>query len=169
MPVSKQPKNLHSQMQGYIHLPGSQGYGNRADLLGVSLTRMAELDVSFIHTTGKAARTQGLHKEAGKSVKIREATKRKHHAKAGTSRYTYATLAHGTHGRLGDEAKEHIRMLADKACSHSSVQRSASVRNLKSELIVATVKGNALVLHAFASWPEKRISKGATCPHAGVG
>ena len=67
---------------------------------------MMELDVTFVHTTGMAWRTQGSHKEACKSVKIREAAKRKHHAKAGTSGYTYATLAHETHGRLGNEAKE---------------------------------------------------------------
>ena len=53
--------------------------------------------------------------EAGKSVKIREAMKREQHAKAGTSGYTYATLAHETHGRVGDEAKEQIKMLADEA------------------------------------------------------
>ena len=34
---------------------------------------------------------------------------------AGTSGYTYATLAHETHGRVGDEAKEQIKMLADEA------------------------------------------------------
>ena len=34
---------------------------------------------------------------------------------------------------------------ADEACSYSSVHRSAFVRNLKTELSVATVKGNALV------------------------
>ena len=110
MSVSKQPKNRHLQMQGNSPLPGSEGYGNRGDLLGVSLTRMVALVVTFVHTTGKAGRTQGAHKEAVKSVKIREATKRKHHAKAGTSGYTYATLAHETHGRLGDEAKEQIRI-----------------------------------------------------------
>ena len=85
MSVSKQPKNRHLQMQGNSPLPGSEGYGNRGDLLGVSLTRMVELVVTFVHTTGKAGRTQGAHKEAGKSVRIREATKRRHHAKAGTS------------------------------------------------------------------------------------
>ena len=87
-------------------MPGSQGYGNRGDLLGVSLPRMVELDVTFVHTTGTARRTQGAHKEAGKNFKITEDSKRKHHAKAGTSGYTYATLAHETHGRLGNEAKE---------------------------------------------------------------
>ena len=91
--------------------------------------------------------TQGAHKEADKSVKIREATKRNHHAK-GTSGYTYATLAHETHGRLGDEAKEQIRLLADEACSDSSVQRSAFVGNLKTKLSVATAKGNALVFQS---------------------
>ena len=110
MSVNKQPKNQHLQMQGDSPLPGSQGYWNRGDLLGISLTRMVELDVTFVHTTGTAGRTLGAHKEAGKSVRIREATKRKHHAKAGTSGYTYATLAHETHGRLGDEAKEQIRI-----------------------------------------------------------
>ena len=65
--------------------------------------------MTFVHTTGTAGRTQGAHKEAGKSVRIREATKRKHHAKAGTSGYTYATLAHVTHGSSGDKAKAQIR------------------------------------------------------------
>ena len=112
------------------------------------LTRIVELDVTFVHTTGTAGSTQGAHKEAGKSVKIREATKRKHHTKAGTSGYKHATLAHDTHGRLGDEAKEQIKMLADEACSHSSVQISMCSRNLETELSVATVKGNALVFQA---------------------
>ena len=34
---------------------------------------MVELDVPFVHTTGTAGRTQGAHKEAGKSFRIREA------------------------------------------------------------------------------------------------
>ena len=81
----------------------------------MSLTTVVELDVTFVHTTGTAGRTQGAHKEAGASVKIGENSKRKHHAKAGTSGCTYATLAHETHGRLGGEAKKQIRMLADEA------------------------------------------------------
>ena len=91
-------------------LPGSHAYGNRANLLGVSLKRMVEMDVIFLHTTGAAGRSQGAQKAAVKSVKIHEATRRKQHAKVGTSRYTNVTLAHETHGRLGDEAKEQIRM-----------------------------------------------------------
>ena len=50
---------------------------------------------------------------------------------------------------MGLEAKEQIKMMADEACSHeSAVDRSAFVRNLKTELSVATEKGNALVFHA---------------------
>ena len=98
-----------------------------------------------------AGRTQGAHKKAGKSVRIREATKRKHHEKVVTSGYTYATLPHETHGRLGNEAKEQIRILADKACCHTSVKRSTFIRNLKTERSAATVKGNALVFQACIS------------------
>ena len=151
MSVSKQPKNRHLQMQGNSILSGSAGYGNRGDLLGVSLTRMVELEVTFVDTTGTAGRPQGAHKEAGKSVRIREATKRRYHAKVGTSVYTYATLAHETHGRLGDEAKEQIRILADEACCHSLVNRSTFIRNLKTELCVATVKRNAPVFQSCIS------------------
>ena len=35
---------------------------------------MVELDVTFVHTTGVAGRTQGAHMEAAKSVKIRKET-----------------------------------------------------------------------------------------------
>ena len=86
--------------------------------------------MNFVHTTGTAGRTQDAHKEAGKSIRIREDTNRRHHAKAGTSGYKYASLAHETHGRLGDEAKQQIRMLEDEACCHSSVNRSTFIRNL---------------------------------------
>ena len=122
-------------------------------------TRMAELDITFVHTTGRAVKTQGAHKEAGKSVKIREAMKRQHHAKAGTSGNTYATLAHETHGRLEDEAKEQSRMLADEACRHSSMQRLAFVRNLETELSVATVKGNALVFQSCICQLARKTGK----------
>ena len=61
-------------------------------------------------------------------------------------RRAHRGMAQETHGRLGDEAKEQIRILADEACSHTSVQRSAW--NLNTELRVATVKGNALVLQS---------------------
>ena len=74
---------------------------------------------------------------------------------------------------MGDEAKEQIRMLADEACSHSSVLRSAFVRNLKTALSVATVKGSAFVFQAcicqLARKTGKYCQKGATCPHAEVG
>ena len=94
-----------------------------------------------------------------KSVKIREDSKGKHHAKAGTLGYTYATLAPETHGRLGDEAKEEIRMLSDEACSHSLVQRSALVRSLKTELSVVTVKGNALVFQSCICQMARKTGK----------
>ena len=82
------------------------------------------------------------------------------------SGYTYATLAHETHGRLGDEAKEQIRILADEACCHSSVNRSTFIRNLKTELSVATVKGDALVFQACISQLARKTGKAF---HAEVG
>ena len=51
--VCKQTKNRHLQPQGHTPLPGSQGYGNRSDLLGVSLTRMVALGVTFIQLGGQ--------------------------------------------------------------------------------------------------------------------
>ena len=90
-------------------LPGAQGCSNRVELIGVYLTRMVVLDVAFVRTTRMAGRNQGAHKEAGKSLMNREATKKTPHAKVGTSGYTYATLAHETHGRLGDEAREQMQ------------------------------------------------------------
>ena len=59
------------------------------------------------------------------------------------------------------------------ACCHSSVNRSTFIRNSKTELIFATVKGNALVFQAcisqLARKSGKAFQKGATCPHAEVG
>lgn len=49
---------------------------------------------------------------------IRAETKRNRRSKAGNSGYRFATLAHETRGRVGEEAKEQIRMLADEACSN---------------------------------------------------
>ena len=123
---------------------------------------MVELDVNFVHTTGTAGRTQDAHKEAGKSIRIREDTNRRHHAKAGTSGYKYASLAHETHGRLGDEAKEHIRIFADEACGHSSVNRSTFVRNLKRELCIATFKDSALVFQACISQVARKTGYGVS-------
>ena len=45
---------------------------NRGDLLGVSVTRMVQLDVTFVHTTGMARRTQGRtrrHSRVSRSAK----------------------------------------------------------------------------------------------------
>ena len=55
---------------------------------------------------------------------------------------------HETRGRSGDDAKEHTRKLAEEVYSNSPVHRTALVRNLKTELGVATVKGNAPVFEA---------------------
>ena len=112
MSVSKQPKNQHLQMQGNSPLPGSEGYGNRGDLLGVLLTRMVELDVTFVHTTrgqrgGLRAHTRKQEKVSGYVKPPREGTMQRL-GHRGTSGYIYATLAHENHGRLGDEAKEQI-------------------------------------------------------------
>ena len=64
-------------------------------------------------------------------------------------------------------------MLVDEACSHSSVQRLAFVRNLKTKLSIATVKSNALGFQAcicqLAQKTGKAVQEGATCPHAEVG
>ena len=76
-------------------------------------------------------------------------------------------------GILYHYTKEQIRILADEACCHSSVNRSTFIRNLKTELSVATVKGSALVFQAcisqLARKTGKAFQKGATCPHAEVG
>ena len=64
-------------------------------------------------------------------------------------------------------------MLADEACSHSAVQKSAFFRSLKTEHSVATVQGNALVFQAcvcqLARKTGQAFRKGATCLHAEVG
>ena len=96
--------------------------------------------------------------EAGACVRIPEANKRRHHAKAGTSGYTYATPVHETHGRLGEGAKEQIRILPDEACSHSSGNRSACTRELKTEHRVTMVKGNALVFQSRVA--QEGVSEG---------
>lgn len=49
--VTKQPKPCHLQQQA--PLPNEKGDGNMGDLLGVSLTSMVGLDVTFVVTTGK--------------------------------------------------------------------------------------------------------------------
>lgn len=121
--LSKQLNNLHLQKQGHTPLRGSRGHENRETLLGVSLTRMMQLHVTFSHITETAGRTRGAHEEAGKSVRTHEANKGRHHAKEGTSGYIYATLAHETHGRVGTQRKKQIRVLADENCSHSSANR----------------------------------------------
>ena len=109
----------------------------------------------------------------GAPVKQREKTKRSHHAQVGTPGYKFATLAHETHGSLGGEAQQQIKLMADEACSHGAVGRSAFAGNLKTELSLATVKGNARVLHActcqVANMTGEAVQKGASCPHAKVG
>ena len=55
----------------------------------------------------------------------------------------------------------------------SFIFRHAFEGGLKTELSVATVKGNALMFHAcicqLARKTGKAFQKGATCPHAEVG
>ena len=119
---------------------------------------MVELDITFVHTTGTVGRTQEVHKEAGKSVKIREATKRRHHAKAGTSGYTSA---------FGDEAKEQMTMLADE---HAAIVPCRGQRLLgTSKLSLALLQWRAVPScssHAFASWPERRAKRFKKGQHA---
>ena len=59
-------------------------------------------------------------------------------------------------------------MLADEACSHTSVQRSEFVRNLKIELSASTVRGNALsvpIMHLPAGPKDGQgISKRGSMP-----
>ena len=125
--MSKQPKKRLLQLQGYTLLPGSQGYGNRGGLLGVSLQWIMVLDVTLRShdrdDVEDSGRTQGSRQEFNEVNKIR------HHVKERSSGYKYATLAHVTHGRLGDEAKEQIRVFGDEACSHSSMKRLACTMN----------------------------------------
>ena len=64
-------------------------------------------------------------------------------------------------------------MTAAEACSHGALDRSAFVTNLKTEVSVVTVKGNALVFHASACQLARKtgqaVQKGASCPDAEVG
>ena len=58
---------MSGKMQGNSPPPGSERYGNRGDLLGVSLTRMVQLDVTFVHTTGQRG---GLRAHTRKPAKV---------------------------------------------------------------------------------------------------
>lgn len=68
-----------------------------------------------------------------------------------------------THGRMGLEAQEQIR-------TGTELDRSAFVRNLNTELSVATLKGNAQVFNActcqLARVTGKAFQNVAICPHA---
>ena len=131
-------ENRHLQMQGISLLPRFGGYGNRRDMLGVSLTRMVELDVTVVHTTGTAGRTQGAHKEAAESVRIREATKRRrgHRGTPMQLLRMRPTDDWGTRPRNRSESSNE----ANEACCRSTIVESVFIRNLKTELSVATVK-----------------------------
>ena len=75
-----------------------------------------------------------------------------------------SVLAHETHSRLGGEAEEQNRMIAHEACSHISVQRSAFVRNLSTDLSVATLKDNATVSQPPGPKDGKSFSKSVIMP-----
>ena len=128
MSVSKQPKNRQLQKQEHTPQPGSQGYGDRGDPLGVSLSRMLELGVTFTHTTGTAGRTQGTHKKQARGSGFvkppREIIMRRQEHRGANMLPLRLRLAEGW-------GSKQIRLLGDEACSYSSVSVSAFVRNLK--------------------------------------
>ena len=145
MSVSKQPKNRHLQAQGHAPLPGSQGYGNRGYLLGVSNKKCgAGRHLRSYNRDGRedSGGAQGGRQECQDPRSYQEKTPCEcghigvHVRNAGTC-YSWPF------GRQSERADQ------DEACSHTSVQRSAFVRNLKTKLSVTTVKGNALVFQSF--------------------
>ena len=168
MPVNKQPKNRHFQDQAL--LPGEKGCGNKGDLLGVSLTLMVELDVTFDLSTGRTGRAQGAHREqvnvSSNGRRPREGIMQRR-VPQGTPLLPWRTRL------LRGDAQEQIKLMVDEACSHGPVESFVFVRNFKTELSVATVKRNALVLRAptcqLARKTEKAFQKGASCPHAELG
>lgn len=112
MSVSKQPKNGNLKTQTQAPLPGNQGYCSSGASL-VSLTGMVKLEQTIFHTTGTIDRSQGAHKDAG-TIHF-EAVKKfvvvcVHISRQSSPRW--------------------------EACSHSSVNRSTFVGNLKTEFIV---------------------------------
>lgn len=64
------------------------------------------------------------------------------------------------------------RVMAENTRSHGSVDRSAFLRNMKAQLSVDAVIGNALVVHActyqFARVAGESFKKGASHSHAEV-
>ena len=170
----KQPTNRHLESDQEKRVaPGTKGFGKRGDILGVSLDRMVEMDYTVVLCTGETARKTGAHTEAGKCAKAREKQKCNHHAKGGTTGYDFVPIVIETHGRLGEAAKAEIKYLADVASSGGRVDRGAFIRNFKTELSVAHVKGNALVFQAcfgqLARITGKAYKPGAACPHAEIG
>ena len=125
--------------------PGSQGYGNRGDILFVDLLDLQVGDVSVVHPAGATElQARKSHKVAGASAAARDAEKRaKHTAHAGG--YTFVPLSVESYGRMGEPAMAFLRLLADKAAAAGRVDRGAFIRNAQCELSVALCRGNALV------------------------
>lgn len=98
--------------------------------------KIVDLDVTFVHTTEAAGRAQAPQKGAGKSVKICAATKRKQHAKGGTSGYTYATLAHAAHDPPGNCTGP-----ANKCCQKYDLSTGVALETSPSAETCASRKG----------------------------
>ena len=114
----------------------------------MSLTRMVELDVTFVLTTGKMGRTKGAREGTGERCQGAGEGQKQIPCEI---RHAWVHFCHiGTRDAraLGFGSQGTDQMMADAACRHgSAVDRSAFVRNMKTELGVAAVKGGALVFH----------------------
>jgi hypothetical protein len=127
---------------------GDEGYGRRGDILVSTLEDLLNVDVSVTHPAMHSVRVKAS-KTPGAAAEERDKQKRRYHEKNGTPGYSFVPFSVETYGRLGKDAENLLRDMAERAASTGDCDRDCFLHWMRKEISLSLIRGNARVFRRY--------------------
>lgn len=127
---------------------GDDGYGRRGDILVSTLEDLLNVDIAVTHPAMQTVRAKAS-KTPGAAAEERAKAKRRYHEKNGTPGYRFVPFVVESYGRLGKDAENLLKSMADRASSSGDCDRNGYLHWIKKEISLSLVRGNARVFRRY--------------------
>lgn len=127
---------------------GDEGYGRRGDILVSTLEDLLNVDVSVTHPAMHSVRIKAS-KTPGAAAEERDKAKKRYHEKNGTPGYSFVPFSVESYGRLGKDAENLLKDMAERAASTGDCDRNGFLHWIRKEISLSLIRGNARVFRRY--------------------
>lgn len=137
---------------------GEEGYGKRGDILIGMMDDWLNVDISITHPCKDTTRAKAS-KVAGAAAAQKARDKRSTHETEGTPGYTFVPFIVETYGRLGVDAEQLLKELADVAASTGKCDREGYLHWIRKEISLSLIRGNMKMFRQFVGSLTKSMGQ----------